>query len=56
MISITINGKDYVVGAFSTLYRVEVRDIGRVQVPVRANSAEGKRVHAANQLLPPQAP
>lgn len=47
MISITVNGKNYVVGAFSTLYRVDVRDIGNVQVPVRANSAEAKRVHAA---------
>lgn len=53
MISITVNGKDYVVGSFragaveGTLYRIENRDIGRIQVPVRKSSAEAKRVYAA---------
>lgn len=47
MINININGIDYVIGAFSKLYRVEARDIGNVQVPVRANSLEAKRVYKA---------
>lgn len=47
MINITTGGKNYVVGAFDTLYLVESRDIGNVQVPVRKNSLEAKRVHKA---------
>lgn len=47
MISITVNDKNYVIGAFSKLYRVEDRDIGMVQVAVRANSKEAKSVYEA---------
>lgn len=53
MITITVNGKNYMVGSFrpgaveGTLYRLEARDIGTVQVPVRKGSAEAKRVFAA---------
>lgn len=53
MATIEISGKTYMVGSFragaleGTLYRLEQRDIGRVQVPVRKNSLEAKRVYAA---------
>lgn len=47
MINITTGGKNYVIGAFETLYRMEARDIGNVQVPVRKNSLEAKRVYKA---------
>lgn len=47
MINITVNDKNYVIGAFSKLYRVEDRDIGKVQVPVRVNSKEAKSVYDA---------
>ena len=53
MNAINVNGKDYMVGSFragafeGTLYRLEQRDIGRVQVPVRKNSLEAKRVYKA---------
>lgn len=53
MITIEVVGKTYMTGSFKagavegTLYRLEQRDIGRVQVPVRKNSLEAKRVYAA---------
>ena len=53
MNTIEISGKTYMTGSFragaveGTLYRLEQRDIGRVQVPVRKNSLEAKRVLAA---------
>lgn len=53
MLTISVNGKDYVIGSFiagsleGALYRLDQRDIGRVQVPVRKNSLEAKRVLAA---------
>ena len=53
MNTIEVGGKTYMVGSFragaleGTLYRLEQRDIGRVQVPVRKNSMEAKRVYKA---------
>jgi hypothetical protein len=53
MNSINVNGTDYIVSSFyagaveGKLYKVEARDIGRVQVPVKKNSSEAKRVYAA---------
>lgn len=53
MNTIEVGGKTYMTGSFmrgaveGTLYRLEQRDIGRVQVPVRKNSLEAKRVFAA---------
>lgn len=53
MNTIEVGGKTYMIGAFragaveGTLYRLEQRDIGRVQVPVRKTSLEAKRVYAA---------
>ena len=53
MITIEVGGKTYMTGSFrsgaveGTLYRLDRRDIGRVQVPVRKNSLEAKRVYAA---------
>jgi hypothetical protein len=52
MTIINVNGQDYMTGSFQrgavegTLYRLEQRDIGRVQVQVRKNSLEAKRVFA----------
>ena len=53
MTTINVNGKEYMTGSYrpgaveGTLYRLDQRDIGRVQVPVRKNSLEAKRVFAA---------
>jgi len=53
MNTIEVGGKTYMAGSFMAgavegiLYRLEQRDIGRVQVPVRKNSLEAKRVYAA---------
>lgn len=61
MINITTGGKNYVIGAFETLYRMEARDIGNVRVPVRKTalrpSVFTRRLqNAASQPRPPQAP
>jgi hypothetical protein len=53
MTTINVNGKEYMTGSCrpgaveGTLYRLDQRDIGRVQVPVRKNSPEAKRGFAA---------
>lgn len=53
MITIELNSTTYLITSFMSgavegkLYRLEQRDIGRVQVAVKKNSKEAKAVYAA---------